>query len=146
MAKGKKTIDFGEFSEHIQVNDNAKKVHELLDQEKDLIIKDYMELKKVKQAEDVEEKAISHFEKKLKELMTVIAYLEGYVEEIEAGNALLKHNNSVRHLGEKLSILTEEVKSLSKSILGEEEKMVKLAKHIQIILGKAKKIQDLVFA
>ena len=145
MAKSKRVIDFGEFADYAQVNDNTKKVHELLDQEKDLIIKDYRELKKVKEAEDVEEKAISHFEKKLRELMTIIAYLEGYVQEIEAGNSMLKHNNSVRNLGEKLSSLTEEVKGLSKSILEEEEKMVKLAKHVQIILGKAKKIQELVF-
>ena len=56
MAKGKKTIDFGEFSEHIQVNDNAKKVHELLGGVLKKYEKEFGRIEKPKQLQMLEKK------------------------------------------------------------------------------------------
>jgi hypothetical protein len=67
------------------------------------------------------------------------------VQQIEEGNAMLKVNTSVKELGEKLAKNMEEVQGLAGSILGEEKKIMGLAKHIKEILGKAKKYQKVIF-
>lgn len=140
----KHVINFGKFHEYVQVGE-IKKLHELTEEEKDLLIKDFKNIKKVEKEEEAELTAIRYFEKKLQELIENVVYLEGYIQQIEEGTPMLKVNTSVKELGDKLVGNIREVETLSGSMLSEEKKILGLAKHIKQILDKAKKYQNIIF-
>ena len=144
-AKEQHIIDFGKFHEYAQTGEEIEKIHELTEQEKNLLIDDFKKIQKVEKEEEVEVTAIKHFEKKLQELIENVVYLEGYIQQIEEGNPMLKINLSVKELGGKLVKNIGEVEKLSTSILGEEKKILGLAKHISQVLTKAKRYQSLIF-
>lgn len=147
MAKKPKKdkIDFGRFHAHVQLGGQLKKTHSVLEEEKKLLIKDFKQFKKIEKDVDVEKEAIEHFEKKLRELIKNVVYIEGYIQQIEEGNEMLKVNTSVKELATQLSGNIKEVEELSSSLLKEEESMLSLAKHIKQILNKAKKYQEEIF-
>ena len=140
--EGDSAIKFGKYHEYVQTEDNIKKVHDLTIKEKKLLMDDFKKLKKMENEEIKELEVIRNFEKKLQELIENVVYLEGYIQQIEEGNSMLKINASVKELGAKLAKNIEEVETLSQSILNEENKMVGLAKHVKQILGTAKKYQN----
>ena len=146
MAKKQKhVIDFGKFYSYIQIEGKPKQAHDVIEEEKELLIKNFKQLKKAEHGVDVEEKAIKYLEKKLQELIKNVVYIEGYVQQIESGNEMLKINPSVKELATNLSQNIEEVEKLSSSLLEEEKKALGLAKHIKQILDKAKSYQKKVF-
>ncbi|MCK4521828.1 MAG: hypothetical protein KAU20_04595 [Nanoarchaeota archaeon] len=138
-------IDLGEFHTSVYTDIELKRLHKLIDKEKDFLIKDFKKVGNIKEEEDIEKKAIKNFEKKLQSLIETTVYLEGYINEIKSGNEMLKINTSVKHLGNKLIKNINEVEKLSSSMMKEEEKMLKFAKHIKNILKKAKNYQKQVF-
>lgn len=146
VKKEKKVvIDFGKFHEHVQIGEEIKKLHELTEEERRLLIEDFKKLKRVEKEEEAELEAIKHFERKLQELIADIVYLEGYIQQIEEGNSMLRINPSVKELGNELVEDISEVEKLSTSMLDEERKMLGLAKHIKQVLNKAKKYQNIIF-
>ncbi len=145
-AEKKHVINFGKFNEHLQIGGEIKKLHELTETEKKFLIEDFKKLKKLEKEENAELKAIKHFEKKLQELTSNLVYLEGYIQQIEDGNSMLKINPSVKVLGNKLVENIDEVEQLSSSILNEEKKIIGLARHVDQVLNKAKKYQRLIFS
>lgn len=142
----KLVINFGKFHEHIKIGEEIKKMHELTEEEKKLLIEDFKKIKKVEKEEQAELAAIKHFEKKLQELLENVVFLDGYIQQIEEGNSMLKINPSVKELGNELVKNIEEVEKLSTSILTEEKKILGLAKHVRQILFKAKKYQTIIFS
>lgn len=146
VKKEKKVvIDFGKFHEHAQIGEEIKKLHELTEEERRLLIEDFKKLKRVEREEEAELEAIKHFEGKLQELISDIVYLEGYIQQIEEGNSMLRINPSVKELGNELVEDMSEVEKLSTSMLDEERKMLGLAKHIKQVLNKAKRYQNIIF-
>jgi uncharacterized protein YoxC len=143
--EGCKQIKFGKFHEYVQFEDQVKELHDLTEKEKNLLVQDFKKLKKIEKEEEAELKALKHFEKRLQDLIENVVYLEGYVQQIEEGNAMLKVNTSVKELGERLTRNMEEVEELAGSILDEEKKIMGLAKHIKQVLGKAKNFQKVIF-
>lgn len=139
----KHTINLGEYPEYVSLGNKVDAAHELLEEEKKLLVEDYQKIKQLEKEEGIEEEAIKHFEKKLHSLIKIVVELEGYVQEIESGNAILKHNRSVEELGKQLSVSIEEVEQFSQSILEEESKILGLAKRIKNILIKAKRFQEI---
>src|SRR3989338_3232501 len=127
MAKAKKQnkaeLHLEDIKKCIDTEDDDG-VYNLLEEEKNLLIKDFREVKKIEAEENAEAAALKHFEAKLQELIKTIIYLEGYVHEIKSGNEMLKINPSVKELGVKLKDLIEEVGVLSKSIMHEEKKIM----------------------
>ena len=142
--KKKQVISFGEYSNYVKVGGKAKEMHELLEKEKELLIKDFKTIQKIEKEENIEEKAVKHFEAKIQQLLETISYLEGYSIEIESGNEMLKHSESVTKLGEKLARGMEEVELLSKSMLDEEKKILELAKCVKQILDQARKCKNII--
>lgn len=138
-------IDFGKYHEHIQSGENVEKLHQLTEEERRLLMDDYKKIKKVEKEEESELAAIKNFEKRLQELVECIVYLEGYIQQIEEGNSMLRINPSVKELGSNLVTKMEEVEKLSESMLNEEKKILGLAKHVNNILSKAKKYQGVIF-
>src|SRR3989344_7221179 len=132
-AKEQHIIDFGKFHEYVQTGEEIEKIHELTEQEKNLLIDDFKKIQKVEKEEEVELTAIKHFEKKLQELIENVVYLEGYIQQIEEGNTLLKINGSVKELGARLNENIDEVEKLSQSVLDEERTILGLAKHVRHI-------------
>lgn len=143
MPEKKQTIHLGNYPEYVSLGDKIDTVHELLEEEKKLLSDDYKKLKQLESKEDAEEKAIKHFEEKLQALIKTVVELEGYIQEIDEGNAMLKHNRSVEELGKQLAKSMGEVEQFSQSIIEEESKILGLAKRIKSILSKAKKFQDI---
>lgn len=139
------SIKFGKYHEYVKIEENLKEAHDLTEKEKKLLIDDFKKLKKLEKEEAHELEVIKHFEKRLQELIENVVYLEGYIEQIEQGNSMLKINASVKELGAKLVKNIEEVEKMSQSILDEEKKMMGLAKHVKQILNTAKKYQDAIF-
>ncbi len=140
----KRSIHLGDYPEYVSLGNKVDAAHELIEEEKRLLVDDYKRIKQLKKEENAEEEAIKHFEKKLHSLIKVVVELEGYTQEIEEGNAILKHNRSVEELGKQLSVSIDEVEKFSQSILDEESKILKLAKRIKSILTKAKRFQELI--
>jgi hypothetical protein len=138
----KHAISFGKFHEYVQIEEDIKEAHELTEKEKTLLIDDFKKLKKLEKEEEAELEVIRNFEKKLQELIRNVVYLEGYIQQIEDGNAMLKVNASVKELGTKLAKNIEDVEKFSASILNEEKKILGLAKHVKRILNTAKKYQN----
>ena len=138
-------VSFGKFHEYVQLGEDIEEAHELTEKEKALLIQDFKSIKKIEKEEVAELEAIKHFEKKLQELIGDVVYLEGYIQQIESGNSMLKINTSVKELGTKLTKNIEEIENLSGSILDEERKILDLAKHVKQILGTAKKYQKAIF-
>ncbi|HLC96390.1 MAG TPA: hypothetical protein VJH97_03650 [Candidatus Nanoarchaeia archaeon] len=146
MANAKENvIRFGKYHEHVQIDGVIKEAHELTEKEKSYLIQDFKRVKKLEKAEEAELKAIKHFEKKLQELIENVVFLDGYIQQIEEGNTLLKINGSVKELGARLNENIDEVEKLSQSVLDEERKILGLAKHVRHILEKAKRYQALIF-
>lgn len=146
IKKEKKyVINFGKFHEHVQFGKEIKKLHELTEKERKLLIEDFRKAKQIEKEEGTELAAIKLFEKKLQKLIENVVYLEGYIQQIEQGNPMLKINTSVKELGNELVKNTKEVEKLSGSMLKEERKMLGLAKHIKKLLDKAKRFQDIIF-
>ena len=137
------TIDFGENHGHASV-DEVKRVHRLLDEEKRLIVQDYLEVKKLEEEENIEAIAIDHFEELLQAILKTITYMEGYIKQLKDGDTMLKADDNVKQLANELKKLSSELEPLSKSLVREEEKRTQLAKHVKIILEKARKYQDLI--
>lgn len=142
----KHVIDFGKFYENLSSEEGAKKLHELTEEEKQLLIEDFKAVREVEKEEESEIIATKHFEERLKELIDSIVYLDGYIQQIEDGNSMLKINNSVKELGEKLVASMQEVEKLSTSMLDEDKKRSGLAKHINQVLSKAKKYHEILFS
>lgn len=138
-------INFGRFHEYAQIGEEIEKLHKLTEEEKRLLIDDFKKIKKVETEEEAELEAIRHFEKKLQELLENIVYLDGYVQQIEEGNSMLRINPSVKELGNKLVGSIEEIEKLSQSMLDEEKKILGLAKHVRQVLSKAKKYKSIIF-
>ena len=146
MAK-KDVINFGKHHQHIQAEEgDAETAHEVLEKEKELLINDFKQVKKIEHDVDVEKKALKYFEEKLQALIKNIVYIEGYVQQIESGNEMLKINPSVKELGSQLAASIEEVEKLSSSLLNEEKKVLGLAKHVKAVLKKAKEYQNKIFS
>ena len=150
MPKKKKTtgkkhiINLGEYPEYVSLGNKVDAAHELLDEEKALLIEDFKKIKQLEKEDDIEEKAIKHFEEKLHALIKTVVEFEGYIQEIESGNAILKHNRSVEELGRQLEKSIEEVEKFSQSIIEEESRILGLAKRIKNILTKAKRFQEII--
>ena len=152
MGKTKKStkskthvINFGKFHEHIQLDKKIKTLHKLAEEEKKLLIKDFKEVKGIEKEWGDELGVIRHFEEKLQSLIENVVYLEGYIQQIEDGNSMLKINPSVKELGTKLEKNIEEVEKFSSSLRKEEEKILELAKHVKHILIKAKRYLNVIF-
>lgn len=143
--KKKLAIEFGKFHEYAQTGDEVEIAHELAEEEKRLLMEDFIRINKIEKEEEAELKAIKHFEKKLQDLIENVVYVEGYIEEIKEGHSMLKVNPSVKELGHKLAENIEEVEKLSKSMLNEEKKIFGLAKHVKQVLSKAKHYQSIIF-
>lgn len=141
----KQVINFGKFHEYAQAGEEVKELYELTKEERKLLVEDFKKLNKVEKDEEVELEAIKHFEKKLQELIENIVYLEGYIQQIEDGNSMLKINPSVKELGHELAENIKEIEKLSASMLDEEKKKLRLAKHIKQVLTKAKRYHDIIF-
>lgn len=141
----KSIIDFGRFHEHLQLEEEIEKVHELTEEEVRLLVEDFKKIKKIEQKEEAELTAVRHFEKKLQELLEGIVYLDGYIRQIEEGTSMLRINPSVKALGDRLVQNIGEVEKLSESMLTEEKKILGLAKHVRQLLIKAKKYQKVIF-
>jgi len=144
MSK-KHVIDFGKFHEYIQVGGKPEPAHEVIEKERVLLVKDFKQVKKIEHDVDIEKKALAYFEEKLQELIKSVVYIEGYVQQIETGNEMLKINPSVKELASQLGENIDEVEKLSSSLLDEERKVLDLAKHVKNILDKAKKYQSQIF-
>lgn len=142
--KKKHTIHLGDYPEYVSIEDKVDAAHELLEEEKMLLVDDYAKLKELEKSESIEQEAIKHFEKKLHTLVKTVVQLEGYIQEIQDGNALLKHNRSVEELSKQLSESIADVEQFSRSILDAERNILGLAKRIKNILGKAKQFQDII--
>lgn len=143
--KEEHVINFGRYHEHLQIGEEIKKLHQLTEEEKKLLTEDFKRIKKVEKEEEAELAAIKHFEKKLQELLANVVYLDGYIQQIEDGQSMLRINPSVKELGNKLVENIEEIEKLSESMLSEEKKILGLAKHVRQILFKAKKYQSIIF-
>ncbi len=144
--KGKgHVIDLGQHHEHLDLGAEIKKLHELSEQERKLLVEDFKRIKKVEKEEEAELMAIRHFEHKLQELLENIVYLDGYIKQIEEGQSMLRINPSVKALGSKLVNNIVEVEKLSESMLNEERKILHLAKNVKQLLSKAKKYQTIIF-
>jgi hypothetical protein len=141
----KHVINFGKFHDQVHLEGEVKELHELTQEEKNLLVGDFKKLVKLEKEEEGELKAIKHFEKELQQLIENVVYLEGYIQEIENGHSMLKLNTSVKELGNKLDDNIKEVEKLSSSLLIEEKKILGLAKHVRQILSKAKKYHGIIF-
>jgi len=141
----KHVIDLGKHHEHLKLGAEIKKLHQLTDQERKLLVEDFKRIKKVEKEEEAELLAIRHFEKKLQELLENIVFLDGYIKQIEDGQSMLRIDPSVKALGTKLVTNIVEVEKLSESMLSEEKKILHLAKNVKQLLSKAKKYQTIIF-
>lgn len=140
----RKAVNFGKFHEYVCIGD-VEQAHELTRKEEELLIADFRKARAIEKKEEAELKAVRHFEQKLQELIANVVYLEGYMQQIEEGNSMLKINPSVKELGAKLTKNMGEVEELSRSILHEEQRVMGLAKHVKKILAKARKYHGLIF-
>jgi hypothetical protein len=145
-ARSKKiVIRFGKYHDEVKLGQDIKELHELTEEERELLVRDFNRLKGIEKEEITELSAVRHFEQRLQSLIESVVYLEGYIQEIEEGHEMLRINPSVKELGAKLSANIKDVEKLSASMLSREKKMLGLAKHVNKILSKAKRYERVIF-